>query len=60
MAVIAFPHRDTISMPVSLINLVRRLRTRARLTDQERHYMAAARPRAALYTASLGGHPYHW
>ncbi|MFI1913967.1 hypothetical protein [Nocardia sp. NPDC020380] len=60
MAVIAFPARDHVSPSVALNGILRRFWTRARLTEQERVNMRAARPRAALYTASLGGHPYHW
>lgn len=60
MAAIAFPARDTVSPSVALSGILRRFRTRVRLTEQERVNMRAARPRAALYTASLGGHPYHW
>ncbi|MFJ9367101.1 hypothetical protein ACIRRA_22130 [Nocardia sp. NPDC101769] len=60
MAVIAFPTHDTISPTATVSEFFRRFRTKVRLTDQERAHMQAARPRAALYTASLGGHPYHW
>ncbi|WP_405484606.1 hypothetical protein [Nocardia sp. NBC_00511] len=59
MAVIAFPTRDTTTA-LTVGAFFRRWRGRARLTDQERVNMRAARPRTAIYNASLGGHPYHW
>ncbi|GAB0105078.1 hypothetical protein JMUB6875_40560 [Nocardia sp. JMUB6875] len=58
MAVIAITPR-TGTLTATLSGIARRLTVRARLTDQERHNMQAARSRVAVYTASLGGHPFH-
>ncbi|WP_040816592.1 hypothetical protein [Nocardia concava] len=58
MAAITLTPR-AVSLPATLSAIAHRLHIRARLTDQERHNMAAARSRVAVYTASLGGHPFH-
>ncbi|MFJ9363488.1 hypothetical protein ACIRRA_03580 [Nocardia sp. NPDC101769] len=55
MAVIAFPRSGHVSLTAS----VRRYITRHRLSEQERHNLHLARGRSAVYTASLGGHPFH-
>ncbi|MFE2958200.1 hypothetical protein [Nocardia tengchongensis] len=55
MAIIAFPRSGS----VSLFESVRRFRARHQLTESERHNLHLARGRSAVYTASLGGHPFH-
>ncbi|MEU6585255.1 hypothetical protein [Nocardia sp. NPDC046763] len=59
MAVIAFPRSGHVSLTASLTDSVRRYVTRHRLSEQERHNLHLARGRSAVYTASLGGHPFH-
>lgn len=59
MAVITFPRTTTISPIASLAEAIRRRLARWQLTDQERRNLQLARSRTAVYTASLGGHPFH-
>ncbi|MEV6096723.1 hypothetical protein [Nocardia sp. NPDC051981] len=60
MAVIAFPR---IRTPLTVLSVLgdsaRRVRACHHLTESERANLRIARSRVAVYTASLGGHPYH-
>ncbi|APA99942.1 hypothetical protein [Nocardia seriolae] len=59
MATIAFPGAHAPLTVLSVLAApVRRVRARHRLTDQELANLRLARSRAAVYTASLGGHPF--
>ncbi|WP_162958083.1 hypothetical protein [Nocardia yunnanensis] len=60
MATIAFPRVRTQLTVLSVLgDSVRRVRARHELTEQERHNLSLSRSRSAVYTASLGGHPFH-
>ncbi|MVU79100.1 hypothetical protein GPX89_17840 [Nocardia sp. ET3-3] len=60
MAVIAFPRtRNPLTVLSVLGDSARRVRARHTLTESERANLRIARSRAAVYTASLGGHPFH-
>ncbi|MEC3953178.1 hypothetical protein VMT65_09080 [Nocardia sp. CDC153] len=60
MATFAMPRARTPLTVLSVLGAsIGRVRARYGLTDQERANMRLARSRAAVYTASLGGHPFH-
>ncbi|MFE3002554.1 hypothetical protein ACFXG4_47260 [Nocardia sp. NPDC059246] len=60
MAVIAFPRTRTALTVLSVLgDSARRVHARHHLTESERANLRIARSRVAVYTASLGGHPYH-
>ncbi len=58
-----FPVISRTRIPLTVLSVLgtmtRRAGARHNLTEAERHNLRAARARTAVYTASLGGHPYH-